>query len=93
MSEQLIQTSELCARLRLGKDAAVAVMPANGVYPIHLGVGRGRGLRWLSSAVDAALCNMHELAQPKQKEAKPPKCDNTDLATMTIDQIYDLTHA
>lgn len=93
MSEKLIRTSELCERLQMGKDAAVAVMAANGVFPIHFGVGRGRGLRWLSSAVDAALYKLHQEAQPKPKETNPKKYNGTNLAVMTIDQIYDLTHA
>lgn len=92
MSEQLLRTSDLCERLCMGEDAARAAMAEQGVYPIHLGVGRGRGLRWLASAVDIAIRAMHEDAQPKKKERKPLKSKDIKLEQLSIDDIYNLTH-
>lgn len=94
MSEQLIRTSELCKRLGMGKNTAISVMASNGVYPICLGAGRGRGFLWLSSAVDAALLQMHEQAQIKYNSTVKPKqqISSFNLADMSIDELYDLTH-
>lgn len=95
MSERLIRTSVLCERLGMSKHTAIAVMADNGVKPICLGAGRGRGIFWLSSAVDAALLKMHENAQNSTRTVVAPNSGETafNLADMSIDDLYNLTHA
>lgn len=95
MNERLIRTSELCERLRMGRNTARAFMASLGVYPIPLGVGRGRGNFWLVSAVDAALQQIAESSKPKPKTAKPrlPKVPTVSLFSMSNSEAYNyLTH-
>lgn len=92
MSEKLLRTSQLSEKLNVGKDTAKAIMLANGVQPISLGVGRGRGFRWLASAVDAVILRLHEDAQGTQKKRPFESHESLDLTALTIEQLYDLTH-
>lgn len=91
MSENLIYTSELCKRLSLGADAAKKVMAEHGVYPICFGVGRGRGRRWLASAVDDVILRLHQKAQPVQKKQTTNKPKGIDLSILHVDEIFGLT--
>lgn len=88
--EQLIKTKTLCERLNMGKDTAIAFMASLGVYPIPLGVGRGRGNYWLESAVDAALRNKNAETQPKSTTRKPriPKAPAVSLFSMSTKDAY-----
>lgn len=79
MSERLIKTSKLCELTSMGRDASIRLMMDNGVYPISMGVGRGRGNYWLVSAVDAALRRIHEAAQPSPRKAHTKKPSSIDI--------------
>lgn len=91
MTENLIRTSELCERLQMGEASARSAMADYGVYPIHFGIGRGRGLRWLSSAVDEAIRSMHEQAQPQKHTTEKGKDDEPDICDLSIDDLFSLT--
>lgn len=94
-NERLIRTSALCERLSMGRNTAVAFMASLGVYPIPLGVGRGRGNFWLVSAVDAALQQCAESSKPKPKNSKAriPKAPAVSLLSMSNSEAYNyLTH-
>jgi hypothetical protein len=58
---------------RLGTTPALAarLLSEQGVSPIDFGRGRGRGLRWYSAAVDAALLRLHEESQKPQPKKRP----------------------
>jgi hypothetical protein len=58
---------------RLGTTPALAarLLSEHGVSPIDFGRGRGRGLRWYSAAVDAALLRLHEESQKQQPRERP----------------------
>lgn len=49
---------------------AASILIGMGVRPIDLGRGRGRGLRWLKSAVEGAIMSMHSSAQLQVKSAR-----------------------
>ena len=51
---------------------AASILAARGVQPIDFGIGRGRGRRWLESAVRQVMLDMHNAAQPKAKTARTP---------------------
>ena len=94
MAEQLIKTQALCERLSMGKESAIRLMRENGVHPIPMGVGRGRGNYWLVSAVDSALKKIYEAAQPQARKpkSKAPAVD-IPLHKMSYAEIRDLlTH-
>lgn len=94
MGEQLIKTQALCEKLSMGRESAVRLMRENGVYPIPMGVGRGRGNYWLVSAVDSALRKIYEAAQPQARKSKTkaPVID-IPLHKMSCAEISDLlTH-
>lgn len=96
MSERLIKTQDLCERLSMGRNTATAFMASLGVYPIPLGVGRGRGNFWLVSAVDSALRKIHEDAQPQGRKIRTqkPLGVNIPLHKMSCAEISELlTHS
>lgn len=93
MSESLITTKMLCERLALGKKISISLMAEHGVLPINMGYGRGRGFRWLSSAVDDVILKIHGKAQSCQKRADTLK-DSGDirLVDLSLDDLYNLTN-
>lgn len=92
--ERMLDKTGLSEKLKMSPALAAAELARRGVYPIDFGVGRGRGLRWLSSAVEHAMREMHEEAQPKKKlprhKAKPP---HLGLASLGVEDILALTSA
>ena len=72
MPERLIGKPQLAEKFSMSPNAAAALLQEKGVYPINFGLGRGRGLRWLESAVDAVLVEMNAAAVPKGVQKKQP---------------------
>ena len=71
---------------------AAAILRENGCAPIDFGRGRGRGLRWLESAVVGAMRRMHQAAQPipQAPPLHPNKntlIENLNLASMNAKEI------
>ncbi len=89
--------SDLCDTLyeeKRERESAIRLMRENGVHPIPMGVGRGRGNYWLVSAVDSALRRIYESAQPQARKTKS-KASAIDLSLhkMSCAEISDLlTH-
>lgn len=93
--EQLLRIEDVAKKLRTYPGVAAAELAKFGVYPIDFGAGKGRGQRWLDSAVEQALSEMHKAAQPEEKtpRKKMPRPQKVGLASMNVDAIFDLTHA
>lgn len=51
MSERFLRKAEIGDVFGTSPDIARAILLKHGVHPVDLGAGRGRGLRWLESAV------------------------------------------
>ena len=68
--ERLLRQQDIAAMLGTTPGVAASILAARGVQPIDFGIGRGRGRRWLESAVRQVMLDMHEAAQPKAKTAR-----------------------
>lgn len=94
MNQTLMNKQQIAAALGTTPQAAASILRRAGVMPIDFGRGRGLGPRWLSSAVDSALLNLHIDAQPKPKIPKiQRKKDSVGAADMTPKQLFELTTA
>lgn len=93
MIDRLLRLTTIAAMLDTSPGVAASVLADHGVYPVDFGYGRSRGRRWLESAVRQAMLDMHEAAQPKPKtrHAKQPAAPAVSLATMSINDVYQLT--
>lgn len=93
MADRLLRKADIAAMLSTNADMAASILKKYGCYPIDLGYGRGRGLRWLESAVINAMRLMHMEAQPIPKEKKEkikyPKSE-LDLANMKAGDLQTL---
>lgn len=94
MTDRLLRQVDIAAMLGTSPGVAASILEARGVRPIDFGMGRGRGRRWLESAVKQAMLEMHLAAQPKPKMPRPtnqPSTPPASLTSMSIDDIYRLT--
>lgn len=90
--EQLLRPKDIAAMLGTTPGVAASVLADHGVCPIDWGVGRSRGLRWLKSAVEQAILDMHQAAQPKPKSSRPKTvAQSISLSSMSVHEIYQLT--
>lgn len=87
--EKLLTKKEIAELLGTSHGVATSILSKYGVAPIDLGYGRGRGQRWLQSAVISAMHRMHEDAQTQSY--KPYKhqtsCNTKKLHEMSVDEI------
>lgn len=97
MAEQFLTARALAAMLSTTQAKAAAIMAAQGVHPIDIGLGTYNRRRWLASAVQAAMQEMHRAAQPAPKErrksAPRPVIPATRLAGLSIADLHQLTTA
>jgi len=97
MTEKFLSTRTLAAMLDTTQAKAVAIMAAQGVHPIDIGIGTYNRRRWLASAVQAAMQEMHRSAQPqpkaRRKPAHRPAAPAASLSCLSISDIYQLTTA
>lgn len=92
MTDRLIGKREIAAMLGTTPGVAASILAGKGIHPIDLGIGRSRGLRWLESAVQQAMLEMHAAAQPKPKPTRCPRPKPVcGLAGMRTEDIYRLT--
>lgn len=71
----LLTTAQVGDLLNTSEANAKQLLLAHGVQPIDLGRGRGRGLRWRTSAVIQFADMLHTEAQamqPRTRKAKAP---------------------
>lgn len=94
MRERYLRRHQIAEKMACGERKAIAELKARGVYPIDLGRGKGRGLRWLESAVDAAMLAMHQEAQPKLparvKAGPVPGMPKRHLKDMRVPELQEL---
>ena len=95
MPERFLRKAEIAAVFGTSPDIARAILRSHGVQPVDLGAGRGRGLRWLESAVLAVMQEMHTEANarvPKNHEGRSGRADSNfpALAHMSVGQISEL---
>lgn len=95
MTDRFIRITDVAAMLGTTPDVAASIMAAHHVYPVNLGYGRGRGRRWLESAVRQVVLDMHQGAQPKTKPPKSPRPQSprATLAGMSPAEIFNLTQS
>ena len=92
MTDRLIGKRDIAAMLGTSPGVAAAILAGKGIHHIDLGAGRSRGLRWLESAVQQAVRDMYNEAQPKPKTTRRPRPKPVcGLAGMSTDDIYRLT--
>lgn len=97
MPDRFLRKEEIGAVFGTSPGVARTILLDHGVHPTDLGPGRGRGLRWLESAVHAVAVEMHRRAQPPPKTSKKPTLAATGasagfLSRVTLDELYLLTH-
>ena len=51
MTDHLLRRKDIAAMLGTSPGVAASILAQRGVHPIDFGLGRGRGPRWLESAV------------------------------------------
>lgn len=94
MTDRLLRRKDIAAMLGTSPGVAASILAQRGVHPIDFGLGRGRGPRWLESAVRQVILEMHQAAQPKPKDVRQPMRHSTppvSLSSMSINDIYQLT--
>ena len=68
MTDRLIGKRDIAAMLGTSPGVAASILAGKGIHPIDLGAGRSRGLRWLESAVQQAVRDMYNEAQPNRRQ-------------------------
>lgn len=95
MKDRYLTKRDLAVLFQTKWDRAASILKERGVSPVDLGCGRGYGLRWLESAVLAAMKALHSEAQqtgpqPGKKAGIRPKTPGLHLADMTAAEIHQL---
>ena len=90
--DKFLRTVEAAELLNVSPGIATNIMLKNGLQPVSLGRGRGRGNPWLQSAVFALMQEMHEKAQKVDKKAGKLPSFASPVATMSGADLYALTH-
>jgi len=91
--EKFLRAADVAEMLGTTRGVAASILAEHGVKPVDFGRGRGRGLRWLESAVNAVMHKMHDDVQPKARPTRQPRAGMpaAKLADMSVDEIYRLT--
>ena len=91
--EKFLRSADMAEMLGTSQGVAMSIMAEHGVRPVDFGRGRGRGLRWLESAVKAVMHKMHDDVQPKARHARQPRVGMpaVKLEDMSIDDVMRLT--
>ena len=98
MPERYLRKADIAAMFSMRWDMAASILRENGVCPVDFGVGSGRGLRWLESAVNAVMRQLHAMAQAKAENSRPepgnrkqqPSKTKIDFANMDNKEIYGI---
>ena len=91
MPERFLRECDIAAMLGTSPGVAASILAGKGIHPIDFGVGRGRGRRWLESAVQQAMLEMHAAAQPRPRHPRAATAPSCKLAGMSADDVYRLT--
>ena len=97
MTDRLLRDRDVAAMLGTSPGVAASLLAQRGVHAVDFGMGRGRGRRWLESAVQQVIAELHAEAQPKKrtKPARPAAAPSrvASVATMSVGDLYRLTQA
>ena len=96
---QLLNKKQVGELFGTSSNVAIAILKSYGINHIDLGIGRGRGYKWLKSAVEQVIFDLHEKAQAKnlqntsnsnrkQKTLSQQKC--LSIHEMSLSQIQKL---
>lgn len=93
--ERLLTRKAIAAMMGTSSGVAVSILAKHGVFPIDFGVGRGRGPRWLESAVRQTLFELHADAQPKTKRKRQGQTaqvlSTSTLVNLSVNSLWELT--
>lgn len=91
--DHLLRPQDIAAILGTSPGVAASILAEHGVNPVDFGAGRCRGRRWLESAVQQVVLEMHHAAQPKPTPPKRqhPKIPSASLATISASELFQLT--
>lgn len=67
MTDRLLRDRDVAAMLGTTPGVAASILSQRGVHAVDFGMGRGRGRRWLESAVQQVIAEMHAEAQPQKR--------------------------
>lgn len=97
MTDRLLRDRDVAAMLGTTPGVAASILAKKGVHAVDFGMGRGRGRRWLESAVQHVIAELHAEAQPQKctKAARPAAAPSrvAALATMSVSDLQRLTQA
>lgn len=91
-SDHYIKKEDIAELFGTTSGVAEETLKKAGVMPIDLGRGRGCGKRWLLSAVMSAIQNIHDKAQPRPVQPRPPRPNGKylNVAKMSVKDIQKL---
>lgn len=93
--ERLLTRKAIAAMMGTSSGVAASILAKHGVFPIDFGVGRGRGPRWLESAVRQTLFELHADAQPKTKRKRQGQTaqvlSTSTLVNLSVNSLWELT--
>lgn len=91
MPERFLRKKDIAERLAVSIARARELLALRGVMPVDMGRGRGRGLRWLESDVDAVLRALAKEARPKEKHRapRPPEMPDKPLHIMSANELAE----
>jgi len=92
MTERFLRDAEVAAMLGTPPGVAVSLLEKAGICPVDFGRGRGRGRRWLESAVIHVMRSLHDAAQTKPKPPRPPrpKMPTAHLGDMSAREVFQM---
>lgn len=97
MTDRLLRDRDVAAMLGTTPGVAASILSQRGIHAVDFGMGRGRGRRWLESAVQQVIAELHAEAQPQKrtKAARPAAAPSrvAKLSTMSVGDLFRLTQA
>ena len=86
-----LTTAQLGEWLNIGADSAKKILIGHGIQPVDLGRGRGKGLRWRTSAVIKFADMLHTEAQAKQPQKRKAKSPFSVLGKSAEELLAEFT--
>lgn len=78
MEDRYLKKKDIAAMLEMSPDMAASFLRKNGLAPIDLGPGKGKGYRWLESEVQRVMRQAFNKVQPKPRKPRPPAIPDTN---------------
>lgn len=96
MTDRLLRDRDVAAMLGTTPGVAASILSKRGVHAVDFGMGRGRGRRWLESAVQQVIAELHAEAQPPKHTPTARQAVSrlsSRLTAMSVNDLYRLTQA